>query len=123
MPRPESSKSKPATKILVQEPAIDNNELPLDPETSLVTNQYVQFAEFLAYVRDSRISVGGELHITIAVPYEHKYDAMPLTDARGVMFIMQCHRPMTQREIEFKKQQELAQWTVEEGNGNGGEHE
>lgn len=117
MPRPESSKPKPATKILVQEPAINDDELPIDPETSLVTNQYVQFAEFLAYVRDSRISVGGELHITIAVPYEHKYDAMPLTDARGITFIMQCHRPMTQGEIEYKKQQGLIDWTVEEGNG------
>lgn len=94
------SKINPATKIMKSATVVE--DLPLDEETSLITNQYVQFAEFLAYVRDSRISVGGELHITIAIPYEHKYDAMPLTDSRGIMFIMQCHRPMTQGEIEYR---------------------
>ncbi len=105
MPRPESSKPNLATKILQQTEPVD--DLPLDEETSLITNQYIQFAEFLAYVRDSRIAVAGELHITLAIPYEHKYDAMPLTDMRGVMFIMQAHRPMTEREMEFKKQQAI----------------
>lgn len=95
-----------AHSTIVEEEAVVVEDLPLDAETSLVTNQYIQFAEFLAYVRDSRISVGGELHITLAIPYEHKYDAMPLTDARGVTFIMQCHRPMTQGEIAWREKQE-----------------
>lgn len=103
MPRPESSKSGEATKILEDGGTVD--DLPLDEETALVTNQHILFAEFLAYIRDSRITVGGEIHITIAVPYEHKYDALPLTDMRGVMFIMQCHRPMSEREIAWRKEQ------------------
>lgn len=115
MPRPESSHpGAPATKIMDNTAAVE--DLPLDEETSLITNQFIQFAEFLAYVRDSRISVGGELHITLAIPYEHKYDAMPLTDMRGVMFIMQAHRPMTESERRWRMedgQKELEEWTEE----------
>lgn len=105
MPRPESSKLRPATKILNKTGAID--VLPQDEEQSLVTGEYTKFTEFLAYVRTSRIDTAGELHITIAIPYEHKYDAMPLTDMRGVMFIMQAHRPMTEREKEFRETNEI----------------
>lgn len=93
-----------ATKIIDKVEVVD--DLPIDEETALITNEFIQFAEFLAFIKEARISVQGELHITLAVPYEHKYDAMPLTDMRGVMFIMQCHRPMTQREIEYRKQQQ-----------------
>lgn len=96
MPRRDTDPGNPATVIMDTVEVIEN--LPLDEETALVTDQFVLFAEFLAYIRDSRITVGGELHLTIAIPYEHKYDAMPLTDMRGVTFIMQCHRPMREGE-------------------------
>lgn len=92
-----------ATVIMDKVEVVD--DLPTDEETSLVNHEFTLFAEFLAYVKEARISVAGELNITLAVPFEHKYDAMPLTDIRGIMFIMQCHRPMTQREIEWKEGQ------------------
>lgn len=36
----------------------------------------------------------GEVHIQIAVPYEDKYAALPLTDIRGVMFVLGVFEPV-----------------------------
>lgn len=52
-----------------------------------------QLLQFQAYVKSARINVHGEVHIQIAVPYEDKYAAMPLTDIRGVMFVMGIYEP------------------------------
>lgn len=53
-----------------------------------------QLLQFQAYVKSARINVHGEVHIQIAVPYEDKYAALPLTDIRGVMFVMGIYQPV-----------------------------
>jgi hypothetical protein len=53
-----------------------------------------QLLQFMAYVKSARINVHGEVHIQIAVPYEDKYAALPLTDIRGVTFIMGIFQPV-----------------------------
>lgn len=64
------------------------DDLPADDETLLASGEYDLVAEFDAYVKSSRISIAGELLIGIAVPYEWKYEAMPVTDIRGYTFRM-----------------------------------
>lgn len=53
-----------------------------------------QLLQFQAYVKSARINVHGEVHIQIAVPYEDKYAALPLTDIRGVMFVLGVFQPV-----------------------------
>lgn len=53
-----------------------------------------QLLQFQAYVKSARINVHGEVHIQIAVPYEDKYAALPLTDIRGVMFVLGVYQPV-----------------------------
>lgn len=48
---------------------------------------------FPAYVRIGRISPKGEFVITLAVPFENKYQAMAMTDYQGVMFDVEVRRP------------------------------
>lgn len=68
------------------------DELPDDaPESEL---QYELLTQFLAYVRSSRITVGGEVEITLGIPFEFKYDALPLTDLRGLNFSVTIHQPV-----------------------------
>lgn len=68
------------------------DELPDDE--NFIADEYQPFVQFLAYVRSSRITVAGEVQITLAVPYEWKYNAMPLTDLRGVVFVVDVARPI-----------------------------
>jgi hypothetical protein len=56
--------------------------------------EYELTAQFRGYIRQSRISVGhGDMLITIGVPFEDKYLAMPVTDLRGVVFMIGVYRP------------------------------
>lgn len=66
------------------------DELPAEPDEP----EYALLCQFLAYMRSSRIAVGGELEITLAIPFEFKYDAMPLTDLRGLNFHVAIYRPV-----------------------------
>lgn len=47
--------------------------------------------QFKAYVKSGRLNVAGEIVLQIAIPYEDKYRALPLTDIRGVMFVVDVH--------------------------------
>lgn len=73
-------------------PPESHDELP--PDETFIADDYHHFARFLAYVRSSRITVAGEVQITLAVPYEYKYHAMPMTDLRGVVFLVDVAKPM-----------------------------
>lgn len=63
--------------------------VPFDPEA-----RGKQLLQFQAYVKSARINVHGEIHLQIAVPYEDKYAALPLTDIRGVMFTIGVFEPV-----------------------------
>lgn len=52
-----------------------------------------RLAQFKAYVRGGKINQHGEFVFTVAVPYEDKYRAMPITDIRGTMFVMEVWSP------------------------------
>lgn len=67
--------------------------LPTEGESLLDTGDFVFLAEFMAFIRGSKIMNNGDLIITVGVPYEYKYEAMPLTDLRGLVFVLQAHRP------------------------------
>lgn len=75
-----------ATQLSDGNEVVDN--LPSDDETLLASGEYDLVAEFDAYIKGSRITVAGELQLTVAIPYEWKYEAMPVTDIRGITFRM-----------------------------------
>ncbi len=49
-------------------------------------------ATFLCSVKGARITPGGDLDITLAVPPSQKYSAMPLTDAVGIQVLVRAQR-------------------------------
>lgn len=49
-------------------------------------------ATFLCSVKGARITPGGDLDITLAVPPSQKYSAMPLTDAVGIQVLIRAQR-------------------------------
>lgn len=88
-----------ATKVVDPFHTESVDELPPEPEdltidTVLGSGDYVPLASFFAYVKQSRIATGGELTITLGIPFEFKYEAMPLTDIRGVTLVVQVHQPV-----------------------------
>lgn len=68
-------------------------ELPDDDETIFKRGEYEPLADFLAFVESARILSSGELKLSLGIPYEFKYDAMQLTDMRGVMFHVVVEAP------------------------------
>lgn len=79
------------------------DELPVDgdqfnpdgKEPSLLDGgEYRELAEFLAFIQSSRIDAKGQLVLTVGVPYEYKYEAMPLTDLRGLVFVLKAYQPV-----------------------------
>jgi len=55
--------------------------------------EFEELTRFNAYVKTSRIDTRGELVITLGIPYEDKYEAMPITDLRGIQFLMIACQP------------------------------
>lgn len=52
-----------------------------------------RIARFQSYVKTSKINTGGEVEITLAVPLEDKYRALPVTDIRGLIMVVDVHAP------------------------------
>lgn len=72
------------------------DDLPDDYEEELppLVPEYELVSEFKATVRGSRITVGeGDLLITFSVPFEDKYKALPVTDVRGLTFMVGVYAP------------------------------
>lgn len=81
------------------------DELPeddVDAKSDIIPDNYALAAVFSAGVRRSSINPAGDVTITLAIPYEYKYDAMPITDMRGVLFKVAVFRPMKRDEYEAK---------------------
>jgi hypothetical protein len=49
-------------------------------------------AHFLASVKSTRISTGGDMEITLSIPHSEKYRAITLTDAIGIMVVIHAER-------------------------------
>lgn len=54
-------------------------------------------ATFMCSVKGARITPGGDLDITLAVPPSQKYSAMPLTDAVGIQVLIRAERKRRNR--------------------------
>lgn len=96
-----------ATKVFdaFQTESVDT--LPPEPEdmtieSLLESGDYTILSQFLAYVKQSRIATSGEFTITLGVAPEFKYNAMPMTDIRGVQLVITVHRPMRREEVEYR---------------------
>lgn len=72
--------------------------------------------QFNAYVKSGRVNVAGEIVLSIAIPYEHKYRALPLTDIRGVVFVMDVYSLMDNLDDEQRAQVEDALRSVPDEN-------
>lgn len=55
---------------------------------------------FRAYVRGTRIANNGEVILTLGVDPEHKWAALPLTDVRSMMFVVEIFDPQPLVELE-----------------------
>lgn len=49
---------------------------------------------FRSYVRGCRVANNGELIVTLGVDPEHKWAALPLTDIRAMMFVVEIYDPL-----------------------------
>jgi hypothetical protein len=67
-------------------------QLPEDEPPAEVS--YELFAQFLAYVKTSKITPGGEVELTFGIPLEDKYKALPVTDLQGVSFYVGVYEPV-----------------------------
>lgn len=54
---------------------------------------------FRAYVRGCRVANTGELLLTLGVDPEHKWAALPLTDIRAMMFVVEIYDPKPLEEL------------------------
>lgn len=92
----------------IDELPVDGDQFQPDHEPSLLeSGEYRELAEFLAFIQSSRIDAKGQLVLTVGVPYEYKYEAMPLTDLRGLVFVLKAYQPVKKPGVAAK-------------NGNGG---
>lgn len=81
-----------AHEIHLAVPVLGESLDELPPE---LQKDYELQAQFKAYVRESRIAIGtGDMMITLGIPYEDKYNALPMTDLRGVTFLIGVYRPI-----------------------------
>lgn len=72
-------------------PGGSTTDLPDDDDSA---TKFRVLAVFRASIRQSRIQVSGDLSLTFSVPYEWKYEALPVTDIRGVQFLIQVLEPV-----------------------------
>lgn len=49
-------------------------------------------AHFLAAIKAAKVPPGGGLEITLMVPPSEKYNALPLTDAAGILIVIHAER-------------------------------
>lgn len=77
-----------------------HDELPPEDEPVVIVRDYQPCAEFLAYVKETKILSSGELVIALGIPFEYKYDALAITDERGVMFKVICEKPIRRQHID-----------------------
>lgn len=52
-------------------------------------------AEFRAAMAGGRIDNNGELILTVKVPVEDKYLALPVTDVRGILLVFSVYEPLS----------------------------
>lgn len=74
--------------------------LPADESPEIIDGAYIKYAQFKASIRGFAITVGGAVILRLEVPYEWKYESMPLSDVRGIEFMVTCHKPLTRQELE-----------------------
>lgn len=58
------------------------------------SSTYVKHAEFRASVKGSRVLANGHMLVTLQVPMEDKYLALPLTDILGILLVFSAYRPV-----------------------------
>lgn len=63
----------------------------VEPDDS---STYVKHAEFRASVKGSRVLANGHMLVTLQVPMEDKYLAMPMTDILGILLVISAYRPV-----------------------------
>lgn len=85
MPRPLPKSKKPMNA----EPV---DELPGDSDEELLV-EYIKKAEFRAAVAGASIGKDGELSLTVKVPMEDKYLALPLTDVQSILMVFAVFVP------------------------------
>ena len=84
MPRP-----RPATLVVEEVDLLPEDESSVDD----VQVEWVKKAEFRASVTGAHISKDGELTLSIKVPHEDKYLALPLTDVRSILMVFSAYEP------------------------------
>lgn len=80
-----------ATPIVNGE-AVD--EIPPEEDLSEPRIAWVKKAEFRGSVSGANIDKEGVLSLTVKVPFEDKYLALPVTDIRSVMMVFAVFQPV-----------------------------
>ena len=86
MPRPEPTQLY--DYLTPSEELPDEEELLAEPQTL-----WKKVAEFRGAVAGGHVNNQGEVSITIKVPREDKYLAMPVTDIAGVLMVFSVYKP------------------------------
>jgi len=70
-----------------------NGDIDPGPRDDDLKTVYNKVAEFRGTVTGARVDRDGGLVVTVAVPFEDKYLAMPITDIRSVMMVFSVYKP------------------------------
>jgi hypothetical protein len=65
-----------------------------DPDIDEQRIVWEKVTEFRAAVSHGTVDREGQLSLTLKVPYEDKYLALPVTDIRGVLMVFGVFKPM-----------------------------
>ena len=82
MPRPEPKQTQ-----------VEVVDLPEDTDDDEPVTEWVKKAEFRAFMGGAHISKDGVLSMTISVPMEDKYLALPITDVQSVLMVFSVYEP------------------------------
>jgi hypothetical protein len=78
--------------IPVQDPTLLRTLEAAKPPDEEVIPEHI--ASFRATIKRTQILPRGEMNITLAVPFDEKYRAMPITDYVGIQFEVNVNRPI-----------------------------
>lgn len=98
------SRSDPRIPTFATDPQpLDDNELPSNADADTPRTVWEKVTEFRGSIVGSRINNSGEVTLTIAVPYEDKYIALPVTDTRGILMVFSVYKPQGAEHIPVEK--------------------
>lgn len=82
---------RPSPKIVYAQPV---EELPDEDDINEPRVEWIKKAEFRAAMAGAHIDKDGQLSMTVKIPVEDKYLALPITDVRSILMVFSVYEPV-----------------------------